>query len=93
MPFNIFDEKGPSKEGLERTKHVNSDLIICETLTLLVKGPLTVLINSQCIAAYMLKNQSWANVFIYIYSLAVSLFFNEYTTLFLCLNGPFVFNI
>ena len=63
MPFNILDEEGPSEEVLERTKHVNSDLIICETLTVLVQGPLTVLINPQCITAFMLKKSNLVKCF------------------------------
>ena len=37
MPFNIFAAEGPSEEVLKRTKHVNSDSIICETLAILVQ--------------------------------------------------------
>ena len=37
MPFNTFADEGPAEEVFERTKNVNSDSIICETLTILVQ--------------------------------------------------------
>ena len=37
MPFNIFADEGPAKEVFERPENVNSDSIICETLTLPVQ--------------------------------------------------------
>ena len=37
MPFNIFADEGPAEEVFERTENVNSDSIICETLTILVQ--------------------------------------------------------
>ena len=37
MPFNIFANEGPVEEVFERTENVNSDSIICETLTILAK--------------------------------------------------------
>ena len=37
MPFNIFADEGPAEEVCERTENVNSDMIICETLTILVQ--------------------------------------------------------
>ena len=49
MPFNVFAD-----EVFERTENVNSNLIICETLAVLVQ----VVINSQCIAAYMFEEKS-----------------------------------
>ena len=36
MPFNIFADEGPADEVFERTENVNTDSIICETLTILV---------------------------------------------------------
>ena len=83
MPFNIFADEGPAEEVCERTENLYSDTIICETLTIMVQRPLTVMIYSQCITAYMFgKNHSLSNVLSYIYSLAVSLYFNGYTALF-----------
>ena len=49
MPFNIFANKGHAVEVFERTENVCSSLNICEILTILVKGPLIVVINSQCL--------------------------------------------
>ena len=34
MPFNIFADEGTPEEVSERTENVNSDSIICETLTI-----------------------------------------------------------
>ena len=34
MPFNIFSDEGTPEEVFERTENVNSDSIICETLTI-----------------------------------------------------------
>ena len=37
MPFNIFADEGPNEEVFKCTENVNSDSIICETLTILVQ--------------------------------------------------------
>ena len=37
MPFKIFADGGPAEEVFERTENLNSDSIICETLTILVQ--------------------------------------------------------
>ena len=37
MPFNIFTDEGPAGEVFESTENVNSDMIIFETLTILVQ--------------------------------------------------------
>ena len=37
MPFNIFADEGPAEEFFERTENVKSDLIIWETLTILIQ--------------------------------------------------------
>ena len=37
MSFNFFAEEGPAEEVFERNENVNSDSIICETLTILVQ--------------------------------------------------------
>ena len=34
MPFNISADEEPAEEVFERTENVNSDLIICQTLTI-----------------------------------------------------------
>ena len=49
MPFNIFANEGHAVEVFERTENVYSSLNICEILTILVKGPLIVVINLQCL--------------------------------------------
>ena len=37
MPFNNFADEGPAEEVFEHTENVNSDSIICKTLTILVQ--------------------------------------------------------
>ena len=37
MPFTFFADEGPAEEVFEHTENVNSDSIICKTLTILVQ--------------------------------------------------------